>query len=74
MRITVKLFATLRTGRFDEKVFDINISPDVDYLLKKINLEREEVAIIFINGRHGDYDSKIADGDVVSFFPPIGGG
>lgn len=74
MKITVKLFATLRTGRFDENVFDVDTCTDIDCLLEKINLKREEVAIIFINGIHGDYNSKVSENDIVSLFPPIGGG
>ncbi len=74
MKITVKLFATLRNGRFDENLFDTDPSADIDSILKMVGISREEVAIIFINGRHGDFDSKTAEGDTVSLFPPIGGG
>jgi len=74
MKITVKLFATLRTGKFEEKVFDIDNTPDIDYLLNMVNLKREDVAIIFINGRHGDYNTTVTDGDIIALFPPIGGG
>jgi len=74
MKITVKLFATLRTGRFDQRVLDIDSGADVDFLLKKIDLGREDVTIIFINGIHGTYDSKISEGDSIALFPPVGGG
>ena len=74
MKITVKLFATLRTGKFDEELFNIEPGSDIDYLLKKINIRREDVAIIFINGIHAVYETVIAEGDIVALFPPIGGG
>jgi molybdopterin converting factor small subunit len=74
MKITVKLFAGLRAERFDEKGFDIDGVHDIDHLLKMIDLKREDVTIIFINGRHAGYDTVISDGDIVALFPPIGGG
>jgi len=74
MKITVKLFATLRNGRFNENVFDTDNCRDIDSLLQKINIKREEVAIIFINGKHGNFDTVIAEGDDIALFPPIGGG
>lgn len=74
MKITVKLFATLRTGRFDESEFEIDTGTDIDSILGKTGIRREEVAIIFINGIHAGYNTEISDGDIVSLFPPIGGG
>lgn len=74
MKITVKLFATLRTGRFDETVLDIEGTAVIEYLLELLNLKHEEVAIIMINGRHCGRNTVISEGDVVALFPPIGGG
>lgn len=74
MKIKVKLFATLRTGRFEEKAFEFDADADVDYLLKMINLKREDVAIILINGKHAGYDTNIREGDDIALFPAIGGG
>jgi len=37
-------------------------------------MKREDIAIIMINGRHGEHDAALNDGDVVALFPPIGGG
>ena len=74
MKIKVKLFATLRKERFDEKNFEIDSGSDIEYLLKKIQLKKEEIAIIFINGKHADLNTIINDGDDIALFPPIGGG
>jgi len=74
MKITVKLFATLRTGKFDENEFDIDPGSNINYLLEKIELKREDIAIIFINGKHADYNTTITEGDSIALFPPIGGG
>ncbi len=74
MKVKVKLFATLRQDRFAEQEFDVESGIDVDFMLKKFNLKHEEVPIIFINGRHADFDSVLKENDDIAFFPPIGGG
>ncbi len=74
MKVKVKLFATLIDGRFKENYFEVEDGVDIYYLLNKFNLTHDEVTIIFINGRHADYNTLIEDGDDIAFFPPIGGG
>lgn len=74
MKIKLKLFATLRNDRFDEKDLDVEKDCRVDILFDRFKLKQDDVAIIFINGRHADYSSLLNDGDEVAFFPPIGGG
>ncbi len=49
-----------------------NITPR--YILEKLNIKVEEVAILLINGRDGKVDTLLKDGDVLSLFPPVGGG
>ncbi len=74
MKITVKLFATLRNERFDTKVLDCNEGISVKNLLEIINIDENEVAIIFHNGKHAECDDILSKNDTVAFFPPIGGG
>jgi len=74
MKVIVKLFATLRNNRFIEKEFEVDNGVVVEDLFKLFDLKREEVTIIFINGKHGDYDSPLKDGDSIGLFPPVGGG
>ncbi|NFI06496.1 MoaD/ThiS family protein [Clostridium botulinum] len=75
MKIEVRLFAYFREGR-DKKYFmeinEENITPR--YILEKLNIKVEEVAILLINGRDGKVDTLLKDGDVLSLFPPVGGG
>ena len=75
MKIEVRLFAYFREGR-DKKYFmeinEENITPR--YILEKWNIQVEEVAILLINGRDGKVDTLLKDGDVLSLFPPVGGG
>jgi len=74
MTVIVKLFATLRNNRFDEKAVDISENSVVHDLLLKIGITDKDAAIIFINGRHSDLTRQLEDGDTVAIFPPIGGG
>lgn len=74
MKITVKLFATLRNNRekIMEKEYADGTTPgDV---LDDIGIGKKAVAIIMVNGRHSKVDLELKDQDVVSFFPPVGGG
>ncbi len=74
MIIPVRLFATLREGR--SKVLDVKLAPPATFrdVLKILDIDESDAAIKLINGRHCDFDSPIEEGDIVSIFPPIGGG
>jgi len=44
-------------------------------LVKEVNLPLKLVRLIFINGKQGDLDAVLSEGDTVFFLPPaIGGG
>ncbi|HDM77894.1 MAG TPA: MoaD/ThiS family protein [Deltaproteobacteria bacterium] len=72
--IEIRLFATLREGRFDKKKIKLGSIRKVEDFLRHFDIKPEEVAIIFINRKHARLDTEIKPGDVVSFFPKIGGG
>lgn len=74
MQVTVKLFATLRQGRFDIDKFDLPPLTKVIDVIQRIGILQKEVALIFINGRHGDFASELHEGDTLAMFPPVGGG
>jgi molybdopterin converting factor small subunit len=74
MKITVKLFATLRAGRFKAESREYRPGTSVADLAADLNIPREELALILINGRSSQPDSELGDGDTLSLFPPVGGG
>ncbi|WP_432665908.1 MoaD/ThiS family protein [Wukongibacter baidiensis] len=74
MSIEVRLFATLREGRGKKVYFEAEEGINPDKIIKKLNVDKEDVAILLINGRDGDLFVELNDGDVVSIFPPVGGG
>jgi len=74
MRIIVKLFATLREGRFEQKVMDFPEGFKIEEVIRQIDLPAKVVSLIFVNGRHADLNTRLSEEDTVSIFPPVGGG
>ncbi|SKC51680.1 MoaD/ThiS family protein [Maledivibacter halophilus] len=74
MSIEVRLFATLRKGRGKKVFFDFECGINCNKIIKKMNIKKDDVAILLINGRDGEFDRELEDEDVVSIFPPVGGG
>jgi len=74
--VTVKFFATLRQYGPDKEVLTIPENSEVVLLFDKYNIPKDERrAIILVNGRpHKELKTILKDGDLISIFPPIGGG
>lgn len=74
MRVTVKLFATFRDGRF--KVEERELPEDTRLLdvLQPLDIKPEEIAICLVNGRNVNEQHILKDGDTIALFPPVGGG
>ncbi len=79
MRVRVKLFATLRRyapGEAAGVPFEADLPEGATMadLFKHLDLPAEEVRVAFVNGRARPEDWRLAPGDEVGIFPPIGGG
>jgi sulfur-carrier protein len=74
MKITVKLFATLREGREKIQTFDLSSCTTPKDFLNLLGISIQEVAILLINGRDGEFDRILSENDTLSIFPPVGGG
>lgn len=74
VKITVKLFADLRKGR--EKIQELTLSEGATAMtiLDDLAIPRKDVMILLINGRNGTDHEPLKGGDVLSLFPPSGGG
>lgn len=72
--IEVRFFATLREGR--GKIAEIGAEEvsTAGELIRRFDIPAEEVSILLINGFHSKPEDPVKDGDVVSLFPPVGGG
>jgi molybdopterin synthase sulfur carrier subunit len=74
MQVIVRLFATLREGRFNEQKLELEKGSRVIDVINKYELPKEQIAICYINGRDADNECLLHDGDTISLFPPVGGG
>ena len=74
MRVTIKLFATLRKGRFDAATMEFPEGTTVNEIIRKLSLPQDEVTLVFINGRHSEVTATPSDSDTIALFPAVGGG
>jgi len=74
MQIEVRLFAYFRENRFKKKNMEVDESTTVLDILNQLNIKEEDASIILISGKDGKLDSKFKNGDILSLFPPVGGG
>jgi len=74
MRVTVKLFASLRKNRFvaEEREYPANCL--VGDVVNDLKIREGEIGIILINGLAADLSTPLREGDVLSLFPLVGGG
>lgn len=74
MKITVKLFATFRLGRFDIEVRDYPPGTKVSQVVDELELSRDKLGILMVNSRHVDLERVLVDGETLAIFPLVGGG
>lgn len=74
MEIKVRLFATLREGRGKETYVRLEDEKTPREIIDRLGIPVEDVAILLINGRDGLLETVLTETDVVSIFPPVGGG
>lgn len=70
--IEVRLFATLREGRFRER--QMAFAGRAGELLGQLGIEAREVGILLVNGNSATVETLLGDGDAVAVFPRVGGG
>lgn len=74
MKLEVRLFATLRDGRGKVLEMEVEENTAVSKVLDALKIKQEDVALLLINGRDGNFNAKLCEGDYLSLFPPVGGG
>jgi molybdopterin converting factor small subunit len=79
MTVEIRLFATFRdflppgsTTFSFRKVFKEGAT--VEEVMTELKLPEQTPKIIILNGVHADAGRVLRDGDVLSLFPPVGGG
>jgi len=80
MQITVRLLASYRRylpDHHDDQAgyaHEITAGTTVADLLTQLPIPPADAYTFFLNGRHVDRSRVLAEGDVVSVFPAVGGG
>lgn len=74
IQVTVKLFASLRIGRFDRENREYPQTTTVGDVVRDLQIPEAEVGILLLNFVHVDLQRQLADGDALAIFPLVGGG
>ena len=74
MKITVKLFATFRIGRFTQEERIYPAGTTVAQIAEELALDPADLGIMMVNSRHVKPDYVVREGDVLALFPLLGGG
>jgi molybdopterin converting factor small subunit len=74
MKITIKLFASFRIGRFDIEERRYADGTTVAQIVEELGLAKEELGIMLVNSCHVKLDHRLADEDTLAIFPLLGGG
>jgi sulfur carrier protein ThiS len=74
MRITVRLFASFRKGRFAEAEREAAAGSRVADLIVELGIPPKEVGLIMVDNRRADVDTPLEEGARLALFPLIGGG
>jgi molybdopterin converting factor small subunit len=74
IKITVKLFASFRIGRFDREIREYPPATTVGDVVRDLQIPAAEVGILLLNFVHVDLQRQLPDGDTLSIFPLVGGG
>lgn len=78
MRITVKLYATLRQclpqAPRSGLALDVPAGTTVEAMLPRLGLPDGVALVAMVNEKVEGLEHVLADGDVLSLFPPVAGG
>jgi len=74
MKVTVKLFASFRTGRFEMETVDYPAGTTVADVADSLKLPQSELGIMLVNSRHVKLERVLVEGDTLALFPLLGGG
>jgi len=74
MKITVKLFASLRDFGPEIQEMSVPENSTIEKVVNSLNLPKEIPLLKIVNGVHTDPQEMLKEGDVLALFPPVGGG
>ncbi len=74
MKITVRLFAFFREGRFVEEIREYPEKTTVTQVIKDLGINIDAVGVTMLCFRQCALDTELKEGDQLGIFPMIGGG
>jgi molybdopterin converting factor small subunit len=74
VRITVKLFASFRTGRFVEAESEYPPGTRIAEVASALGIAAEDIGIIMVDNRMAKLDARLHEGAKLALFPLLGGG
>ena len=74
MKITLKLFANFRSGRFKICEQEVVIAATCADVAASVNISETEIGVVLVNGRHAALSDALRAGDTLALFPLVGGG
>ncbi len=74
MRITIKMFASLKTDRFKEETCVFSDRATLREIVQELGIPLGEVGIALRNGTPANLDQPLAEGDSLALMPRISGG
>ena len=74
MAVELKLFGTLREGRFKRKSLELADNTLLSEVMTPLDLPKKQAKIVMVNGICVTDDCSLHDKDVVAIFPMIAGG
>lgn len=76
MKITIKLFAQYRDGRFksEEKVYPDGTT--AQNIMDELGISEEKLplGVLMVNSKHQKEEYILQEGDILALFPKVGGG
>lgn len=74
MKVTVKLFATLRNFGPAEQEMELAENSTLEDLIRMLKLPDKIPLLKIVNGEHRSMHYRLKEGDEIALFPPIAGG
>jgi sulfur-carrier protein len=79
MEVEVRLFATLReyapaSSGGNRLRLRVESGEPVESVLRRIGIPAGRLVIVLVDGVRGDAARQLKGGEVISLFPPLGGG
>lgn len=73
-QVEVRYFATFRKNNIKKELIKLTDEMNVKDVLDLKGIDEKDVAILLVNGIRKPSHTVLEPGDIISLFPPVGGG